>query len=290
MFHCIDRVVIAVPELEPAQREMIRVLGRSPGWVGEYAAVGIECASFRLENLHIELVSPRGESEANAALRARLDEHGQGLHALVLETDDLPGAVEDLRARGLSPHDPVEVIARDEPSGAYRRMLRSGLPADDTAGVRIELNQNLDESGEDPPSLPIGDERAAVSAGDHVVIFTAAPERAIELFRDKLGLRLALDRTFEARQTRLIFFRLGHMTIEIGTSLRDPKPEGAPPDDRFWGVAYQVDDIDAAAKRVGEAGLEVSDFRDGNKPGTRVFTVKGAPLGVPTLIIQHLDR
>ncbi len=290
MFHCIDRVVIAVPDLERAQREMIGVLGRSPAWIGEYAAVGIGCVSFRLDNLHVELVSPREESDANAALRKRLDVGGAGLHAVVLETGNLEETIETLRERGLSPHDPVEVIARDEPSGAYRRMLRSGLAPEDAAGIRIELNQTLDESGEDPPSLPIGNEAASVKAGDHVVIFTARPERAIELFRDKLDIRLALDRTFDERWVRLLFFRVGGMTIEVGHSLRGPAPEGEAPDDRFFGLAYQVDDIDAAAKRVEEAGLEISDFRDGNKPGTRVFTIKGEPVGVPTLIIQHLDR
>ncbi|MDP6979612.1 MAG: VOC family protein [Myxococcota bacterium] len=289
MFHRTDRIVIAVPNLERARREMIGVLGRSPAWIGEYHAVGIGCVSFRLENMHIELVSPREETEANAALRARLDEHGAGLHAIVLESDDLPAAIKILRERGLSPHDPVEVIARDEPSGAYRRMLRSGLPASETAGIRIELNQTLDESGEDPPSLPIGNEAAAVCDGDHVVIFTAAPERAIDLFRDKLDIRLALDRTFEARQTRLLFFRLGGFTIEVGTSLRE-QDDDAPANDRFFGLAYEVEDIDAAAVRIADAGLEISDFRDGNKPGTRVFTIKGSPVGVPTLIIQHLDR
>jgi len=289
MFHRVDRVVIAVDELEPAQRTMVGVLGRSPAWIGEYAVVGIACVSFRLEHIHVELVSPRGESEANAALRQRLDERGPGLHAIVLESDDLASEIDGLRARGLHPHDPVEVVARDEPSGAYRRMWRSALPADDTAGVRIELNQSLDEPGEDPPSLPIGEASATASDGDHVVIMTPDPERAIALFRDGLGIRMALDRSFEERQTRLIFFRLGGYTIEIGASLRSD-PENAAKNDRLWGLAYEVEDIDAAAKRIGEAGLEISDFRDGNKPGTRVFTVKGAPLGVPTLMIQHLDR
>jgi len=33
-----------------------------------------------------------------------------------------------------------------------------------------------------------------------------------------------------------------------------------------------------------EAGLEVSDIREGHKPGTRVFSLKGKLLGVPTLV------
>ncbi len=284
-----DRVVIAVPDLDRARRELICVLGRSPAWVGEYPADGLGCVCFRLENLHVELVSPRGESEGNAPVRDRLDRHGAGLHALVLESDDLAATAKTLRERGLSPSDPEEAIARDEPSGAYRRFLRSDLAPDETAGVRLQLVQPLDSKEEDPPSLPIGDEAASVRGGDHVVIFSADPERAIDLFGEKLGIRLALDRTFEARGTRLLFFRLGRFTIEIGNPMREPV-EGPTPDDRFWGLAYKVDDIEAAASRIREAGLEITDFRDGDKPGTRVFTIKDKPAGVPTLIIQHLDR
>jgi hypothetical protein len=57
-------------------------------------------------------------------------------------------------------------------------------------------------------------------------------------------------------------------------------------DDRLWGLAFRVDDIEAASARIAEAGLEVSEIRDGHKPGTRVCTVKNEPAGVATLLIE----
>ena len=65
-----------------------------------------------------------------------------------------------------------------------------------------------------------------MQAIDHVVIRSADPEATIAFYGDQLGLRLALDRTFEERGVRLIFFRVGGVTVEIaaqaGAELRAP--------------------------------------------------------------------
>ena len=37
-------------------------------------------------------------------------------------------------------------------------------------------------------------------------------------------------------------------------------------------------------------GLEVSEVREGRKPGTRVFTVRTGTFGVPTIVIQQGQR
>lgn len=283
-----DRVVIAVGDLEKAKKEMVAVLGRTPAWVGGYPADQTECVLFHLDNLNVELLSPApgGDTPVCKALQAQLDEHGGGLFALHLETEDIANCLEGIRSQGLEPCDPYEGLTKDEPSGAFRRFVQSDLPEDQTAGVRLRIVEWQSNPEELPPSLPLAGEASAVTGGDHVVIFTAAPERVIDLFGTKLGVRLALDKTFEKRKTRLIFFRLGGYTIEIGAPFRDPTDEPVP-DDRLWGLAFRVGDIDAVSERIKNAGLEVTGIRDGNKPGTRVFTVRNEPAGVATLIIQH---
>ena len=88
----------------------------------------------------------------------------------------------------------------------------------------------------------------------------------------------------EARGLRMLFFRVGGATIEVVGRI------GAKPDrdarDRFGGLAWQVPDADAARERIAKAGFDVSEVRGGNKPGTRVCTVRGEPCGVPTLLIE----
>jgi len=122
-----------------------------------------------------------------------------------------------------------------------------------------------------------------VQAIDHLVIRTPDPDDAIALYRDRLGIRLALDRSFEQRGVRLIFFRIGGVTLELAARL---SPSSDPPaGDELWGAAYQVDDVRAASERIAAAGFDVSKTRGGNKPGTRVCTVRDGTFGVPTLLI-----
>ncbi|HVN87380.1 MAG TPA: VOC family protein [Candidatus Binatia bacterium] len=125
----------------------------------------------------------------------------------------------------------------------------------------------------------------SVHAIDHVVINTPDLDRAITLWRDRLGIRLALDREFPHRGLRMAFFRSAGMTLEFVGSL--PRPASGGPD-RCFGLAYHVEDLAACRARLLRAGVDVSEVRDGNKAGTIVATVRSRTAGVPTLLIAHV--
>jgi catechol 2,3-dioxygenase-like lactoylglutathione lyase family enzyme len=129
-----------------------------------------------------------------------------------------------------------------------------------------------------PPAPPACD-----VAIDHVVVQTTDAARAIALWRDRLGLRLALDRVFPERGLRLLFFRTGGITLEFATS-EPPPPAGGP--DRLHGVSYRVSDLEARRARLLAAGFDVSSIRTGMRPGTSVATVRSDTAGVPTLLLQ----
>jgi len=102
------------------------------------------------------------------------------------------------------------------------------------------------------------------------------------LYGDVLGLRLALDRKFEDWGVRLMFFRTGHLTVEVAASLAQAEAAAV---DRFWGISWRVPDLDATHARLVAAGFDVSEIRTGRRPGTRVATVRAETHGVATLII-----
>ena len=114
------------------------------------------------------------------------------------------------------------------------------------------------------------------------MIRTGDPDAAIALYEKGLGVRLALDRRLGER--RMLFFRIGGVTIEV---VHDP---AANPHDMFYGAAYRVLDIDAAHARLAAAGFALNTVRDGNKQGTRVFSVRDGTSGVPTLILRDPAR
>jgi catechol 2,3-dioxygenase-like lactoylglutathione lyase family enzyme len=124
---------------------------------------------------------------------------------------------------------------------------------------------------------------AAVSplAVDHLVVQTRDADACIALFRDRLGIRLALDQERPQWGGRMLFFRCGKMTLEI---IADAK-EGPEPS-RFWGLALQCSDIDAESRRLRDHGVVLSAIRPGRKPGTRVATIKSHCLGLPTLLLE----
>jgi len=160
--------------------------------------------------------------------------------------------------------------------------MRFAVAADDVAPADFHgLDVRLEPETE--ADLPA----AHGLAIDHVVVFTPSPERAIALWRDQVGLRLALDRVFEQRRLRLLFFRSGGMTLEYAHPLGD-ESGGRP--DAFYGVSYRVPNLVAHRERLLAAGFDVSELRPGMKPGTTVASVRSHTAEVPTLLIQQPPR
>jgi catechol 2,3-dioxygenase-like lactoylglutathione lyase family enzyme len=284
VFAALDHAVIAVRELDAAADAYASLLGRRPSWRGEHAGLGTANALFRLANGYLELLAPRSDERFGAELRARIERDGEGLFALALATDDAAACAGALRARGIAAVGPIEGEGEDAASGAKRRWLHALMPEADLRGLFVFAIEHLSPADALRPAQAVGEEAACVSAFDHVVVRTSDPEASIALWRDRLGVRLALDRTFEERGVRLIFFRLGGVTIEFAARLGEGEP-GGQEHDRLWGLAWQAPDVDGARARLARAGFDVSEVRPGNKPGTRVCTVRAGTCGVPTLII-----
>jgi len=278
----VDHIVLAVRGLPRATATYRELLGREPSWHGSHPAYGTANTLFRLENTYLELLAATAEGPLAAHVRAWLDEHGEGPFALAFGTDDVDAAVVALRARGVESSDPADGLGRDERTGAERRWRNVFLPPSATRGVSMIVIEHRSPADALPATVPFAGDTAAVSACDHVVVQSTDADASRALYGDALGLRLALDRTFEDWGVRLMFFRTGHLTVELAASLTG-SDRTAP--DRFWGISWRVPDIDAAHARLVASGFDVSEIRTGRRPGTRVATVHAETHGVATLVI-----
>lgn len=283
-FSALDHVIVLVSDVEAAMPVYARLLGRTPSWRGEHPGQGTANALFRLENGYLELLAPSGPGAIGDRLRARLAGSGEGPLGFALATPDADACAAALRARGLAAGDPAPGLGRDEPSGAWRRWRSVRLPAEAARGILVFAIEHLSPPELLPLAQPLGAAEAAVAGVDHVVVRSDAPEAAIAFYRDALGLRLALDRTFEAWGARLLFFRVGGVTIEIAAPAKPPETPAA--DDSFWGISWRVPDVAAARARLLAHDFDVSDVRPGRKPGTQVCTVRAPTHGVATLLLQ----
>ena len=283
----LDHVIIAVRDLEAAQRSYARLLGRSPSWRGEHPALGTANALFRVGEAYVELLAPA--EGGGDWLRQRLDERGEGLLGFALATADAEACAKALAERGLHPQPPARGIGRDSESGAFREWRSVLLPLAETRGVLVFGIEHRSAPELLPEVPPAGAPQAAVHGIDHVVVQTADPEAARTLYGDRLGLRLALDKSFPQWGARLLFFRVGHITVEVAARLPGAPDASAPEPtapDRAWGISWRVRDADAARARLAEAGFDVSEVRSGRRPSTRVFSVRDDPCGVATLVLE----
>lgn len=252
----LDHVAVAVRDFDAAVDGYRRLFGCEPGLE---PGDGARRAWFRFPNAALEVISADGAGVAGDRVRARLEEAGEGLWILSFAVEDLTAATRLLERRGLD----VEPVA--------------GVTLVSAAGLSFTLREARDRP------LSAATAEGPVDALDHVVVHTANPDRALALFGAKLGLDLRLDRENAQWGARQLFFRCGGAVVEVGASLKAPVSD-AP--DRFGGLAWRVADPAAARTRMAGAGFDVSELRAGRKPGTQVFTVRDAPGGVPTLMIQ----
>jgi catechol 2,3-dioxygenase-like lactoylglutathione lyase family enzyme len=284
MLQSLDHAIIAVRDLAAAARTYTALLGRDPSWRGEHPDLGTSNVLYRLDNTYLELLNPHPEAALAEGLRARLAERGEGLLGLAFGTSDADLCRMALAETGLHPAAPRSGLGRDRDSGAEREFRSVLLPADETRSVLLFAIQHLSPPDLLPPAAPVAPAGSAVTGVDHVVVRTADAEAAKWLYGTQLGIRLALDRSFEQWGARLLFFRIGGLTIEIAAPLDEQAAAGAA--DELWGIAYRVPDADAARERLAGEGFDVSQVRRGRKPGTRVFTVRSETHGVATLCLE----
>ena len=258
MITALDHIAIAVRDFDAAVDGYRRMFGREPDLE---PGDGAHRAWFRFPNMALEIIAPCDDHPGHQ-VRQRLEEAGEGQWLAAFQVDDVAGSTRLLERRGLA----VESM------GTLTRVQAAGL------------NFLLWPRRAPITSPATGDQAAAVSELDHVVVQTPNADRAVGIYGAKFGMDLRLDRSNEQWGVRQLFFRCGSAVFEVAASLKTAPTDGP---DSFGGLAWRVTDPDAARARMIAAGFNVSEVRTGRKPGTRVFTVRDAPGGVPTLMIQQ---
>lgn len=276
MLKALDHVALVVEDLEAAVARYEALLGRAPNWRG--ADGGAAHAWFQLSNMALDVIAATGPGYTGDRVKARLDAGGEGVGALAFTVDDMAKTRHRLERVGVPSTEARPIRATHPDTGEKRYWTTSVADPAATFGMNIFLIEEVPW-----PASPInGDEAAAVSGLDHVVIRTPNPERAAALYGARLGLEMRLDRSNPDWGTRLMFFRCGDTVVEVAHSLNEGVSDGP---DAPWGLSWRVGDVDTAHTRMSAAGFGVSEVRTGRKPGTRVFTVRDAPASVPTLVL-----
>jgi catechol 2,3-dioxygenase-like lactoylglutathione lyase family enzyme len=277
----VDHVVLLCPALEAGSETVRCLLGRREDWRSR-SDEGSASAMFQLDHIALEVLAPAGRGVMADRLLEILDRDGPGLQTVVFASDDIEADHHRMTGCGLEPAEITAGRSTDLATGRLRRWRRFRLNDERTGGIRIFVLQRE----ADDPLRPAGAADDGLHDLDHLVITSGNAARALDFFGTRLGLECLLDRDDQERGSRLLVFRAGESGIEV--ACRRDQGVGVP--DRLWGITWKTRDIDAANRRLGDKGLNVSAVRDGLRRGTRVFSVRDGSLGVPTLVVAGNNR
>ena len=243
----LDHIALVVRDLDAAVDGYARLLGVTPNWIGRGG--GVRQAWFQFPNMALDVISPEGEGAFADGMRAHLEANGEGIWAVAFTAETLEKVAGLLTRRGIAATPPAAVRTTAD-DGRTRTWLGSNLDAQATGGLQLLL-MAPPKDGPWPLSPPTG--AGAIEKLDHVVVNTGNVDRALAVYGAKLGLDLRLDRENPQWNARQLFFRVGDAVVEMGARI---------------------------------VGVDVSEVRTGRKPSTKVFTVRDAPGGAPTLMLS----
>jgi len=275
----LDHVVALVSDIGAAKAAYQTLLARAPAW--QNSGEGADRVLFTLENMTLELMAPSGASATADRMRELLDDHEGMLASLCFRVADIGKMHRRLDRVALKPDPVVEVESTDIERGAVLHWKRTRAARQLGRGVRMFF---LELASERPVSVET--DVAPIVELDHVVIATEDSERAAALYGARLGLDMALDRSHHD-WGQLMFFRCGDLVVEV---VRRPVAGGDITHDRLWGLSWRVADIEATRARLIAACVDVTDVRNGRKPGTRVMTVRSGTCGIQTILLERSPK
>lgn len=279
MIATLDHIIVAVENLNEAEKNYKKIFGIDPVWRGEHKELGTANVIFNLKNTYLELLSANGDGLGAALVNHYLEKDGEGLIGIVFGTNDLNVAAKSIKDKGFNIGDIIEGEGTNSDESEKRKWKNLFLPPELTRGLFSFIIQHTD--GNLPSSKH--EMQSAVNKLDHIVINTNDADGFIEIYKNVFGLRLALDKTIEAWNRRMLFFRFNKTTIEVIEENDDKEPS-----DKLWGLAWAVEDLQETYDRLIKEGLELTEVKLGIKDKTLVSTIRSHTHGVPTLIIQHL--
>lgn len=281
MIKTLDHIIIAVSNLDKAEKSYTKIFGSPSVWKGEHKEYGTINCLFNFQNTYFELLAAKGEGLGASLVEHSLKEKGEGLIGIVFGTNDINKSRKKLIDKGFLVGDISSGEGTNFKDRSIRKWKNLFLPPELTRGLFSFLIQHTHGSLQTQNVYS----SSAVNKLDHLVINTSNADGFIKIYKDVFDIRLALDRYVKEWKSRILFFRFNKTTIEVIEKKNDETS-----DDSLWGLCWEVKDIGKTHKRLLKEGVKVSEIKKGIKANTLVATIESHTHNIPTLLIEHLDK
>ena len=226
MINTVDHLIVAVSDINIAERNYSKIFGTEPVWRGEHADYGTENSLFNFNTTYFELLAAKGDGVGAMLVNHALQETGEGLIGIVFGTDNLKETHQTLSEKDFLLGDITNGEGINFKNNKTRKWKNLFLPPELTRGIFSFLIEHTEGT------LPIldGFQPSMINKLDHVVINTNDADGFINVYKDAFNIRLALDKFVDEWKSRMLFFRLNKTTIEVIEKKNDEEPK-----DSLWG-------------------------------------------------------
>ena len=230
--------------------------------------------SHSLKNGSIELCENKNQKDIFYYSQLKKHNQDNGIQALSIISDDIFGDHKKFKQMNLNISDIEEIDFnfRNRKNVKSKLFSLKKTNSSDLNLLIFDKDTSLSNKG--------NYEDDTISKFNQIIIYTPDVEYLRNLFTEKLGIRLALDKIFNfgEKDIRMMFFRIGSVTLEV---IENPDSKSL----SYGGVGWHSENIYKCHKRLIDSNFELSEIRKGRKPGTVVATIRNAPLKMPTIII-----
>ena len=268
----VQNIFLATKNIEETSQKFSIFFRRKPNFIGQSRKLGIDIISFGLNKTNICLISPKNSGIWSEKLNNFLKNKGEGIFGINFFSNDFNNDYNNFVKNHLKLSGKIE----------------SSFEGNNDIEIKFSFFNILDKTIESlnilvSSKIDFQDNKSSlknnVSKVNQLVIQTEDPDTIKEIFEGKLSIRLALDKTFKKWAGRMLFFRLGGVTLEVIEG-KDIKQNS-----EYFGIGWHADNYNKCYDDLINDGFRLSEIRAGRKEGTLVSTLKEPILNIPTILI-----
>jgi catechol 2,3-dioxygenase-like lactoylglutathione lyase family enzyme len=256
-----DHILLKVSDLSKAKDDHHSLFGTAPAWEGTLD--GSAACLFEFQNTAFVLAQ---------------SETSEGLGSICFQVDDIKRMSRRLSRLQMPEAGLETIIPPSEAADSTKTRVARSIDPEVTNAIPLSFTTYH--------GAQISLRQQDVTGIDHVVIATTNPDRGAALFGARLGLDMRVNLKRPDWGAHLMFFKCGDAVIELVHRLGEGDTSTDSSPDTFYGLSWRVKDATLTHARLSRAGFDLTEVKDGRRPGTKIFSVLNRTAGVPTVVLQ----